>query len=443
MKCNDSKIMGGNDTSVDGIDFPTVFEAIDIPALMLDDEGDVIVWNESLGDLLNVYREDIENVENIGEAIYEDRQYILAEKVLNRPENADEMYDIEVADSEYALLSSDGHPTYEDTSTATAGSGADIWFLATPLYVDDDFVGVIEFVQKRADSERRRREMERLIDELQETLSAFQEGDYTARAEYDFAESVVEPEDREFLEQVNDLARMREALREQVNETTRTKRKLERRNEQLQRQNERLDQFASMISHDLRNPLSIAMMYLEAAEDTGDPDDFEAVRDALDRMETMIEDMLLLARSGETIESTETHPLEDIVREGWENVQTEEVTLDVRIGDCTVDADRTRLLHVFENLFRNAVDHNEPPLTVRVGLLESVEGFYVEDTGEGIPESDCEDVFDHGYSTSENGNGLGLALVDHIVEAHGWTIRTTESNEGGARFEIRTDTERE
>ncbi len=65
------------------------------------------------------------------------------------------MYDIGIADSEYALLRAEGYPTYEDTSTATAGSGAKIWFLATPLYVDDTFVGVVEFVQQRTHCARR------------------------------------------------------------------------------------------------------------------------------------------------------------------------------------------------------------------------------------------------------------------------------------------------
>jgi signal transduction histidine kinase len=64
------------------------------------------------------------------------------------------------------------------------------------------------------------------------------------------------------------------------------------------------------------------------------------------------------------------------------------------------------------------------------------EGFYVADTGFGIPESDRMEVFEAGYSTSEDGTGFGLRIVKQIVDAHGWDITVTESNQGGARFDI-------
>jgi len=64
-------------------------------------------------------------------------------------------------------------------------------------------------------------------------------------------------------------------------------------------------------------------------------------------------------------------------------------------------------------------------------------GFYVEDTGDGIPESERERVFETGYSTNHDGTGFGLGIVNQIVNAHGWQILATESESGGARFEIR------
>ena len=69
-----------------------------------------------------------------------------------------------------------------------------------------------------------------------------------------------------------------------------------------------------------------------------------------------------------------------------------------------------------------------------VGDLEN--GFYVADDGPGIPEADREKVFESGFSTSEEGTGFGLAIVNEIVAGHGWEIRATESEAGGARFEI-------
>jgi signal transduction histidine kinase len=113
--------------------------------------------------------------------------------------------------------------------------------------------------------------------------------------------------------------------------------------------------------------------------------------------------------------------------------------------DATLLADTDRLRHVFENLFRNAVDHNDPPLTVRVGLLDASEkptddgqysGFFIEDDGNGIPEDEYDDIFSHGYTTNSDGTGFGLSIVEDVVEAHDWTISIAESHEGGARFEI-------
>jgi len=76
-------------------------------------------------------------------------------------------------------------------------------------------------------------------------------------------------------------------------------------------------------------------------------------------------------------------------------------------------------------------------VTVRVDTLADEAGFYVADDGPGIPPDDRERIFDHGYSTAAEGTGFGLAIVQQVVRAHGWTITVTESADGGARFEIR------
>jgi hypothetical protein len=62
--------------------------------------------------------------------------------------------------------------------------------------------------------------------------------------------------------------------------------------------------------------------------------------------------------------------------------------------------------------------------------------------GPGIPEADRDTVFDSGYSTAAEGTGVGLAIVQQVVDAHGWTVTVTESEAGGTRFEI-TGVERE
>jgi signal transduction histidine kinase len=80
----------------------------------------------------------------------------------------------------------------------------------------------------------------------------------------------------------------------------------------------------------------------------------------------------------------------------------------------------------------NALDHAGPDVTVEVGALQR--GFYVADDGTGVPPD--EDVFAPGVSTDPDGTGMGLASVRQIVRAHDWEIDVTDSESGGARFEV-------
>lgn len=205
----------------------------------------------------------------------------------------------------------------------------------------------------------------------------------------------------------------------------------------LERQNERLEQFASIVSHDLRNPLNIAEGHLEMAQETGKREHFEKVERAHTRMLALIEDLLELARSGMDIDDTQEVVLSDLVQDSWQMVESKEATLSVQddLNMC-VEADQERLREVFENLFRNAIEHGGSDVSIEVDLLPAERGFYVEDNGPGIPEESYETVFESGYSTAEDGTGFGLAIVKEIAEAHGWDIRVTDGTDGGARFEV-------
>ena len=203
----------------------------------------------------------------------------------------------------------------------------------------------------------------------------------------------------------------------------------------LERQNERLEEFATVLSHDLRNPLNVAQGRLELVAETCDSEHIAHVRNAHDRMAALIEDLLTLAREGAAVTDPGVVDLAALAQECWSNVDTAEATLDVDT-DRSILADESRLKRVFENLVRNSIEHGGPDVTVRIGDLSGPDGFYVADDGPGIPEADRETVFDAGHSTNEDGTGFGLSIVQGIVEGHGWDIRVTEGDNGGARFEI-------
>lgn len=205
------------------------------------------------------------------------------------------------------------------------------------------------------------------------------------------------------------------------------------RERELQRHVNRLDEFASVVSHDLRNPLNVAIGRSQLAEEECDSEHLEHVGEALDRMSSLIDDLLSLARQGESVGEKETIELGLIAERCWRNIQMADATL-VTDLEGVIEADRSRVQQLLENLMRNAIDHAGADVTVTIGDLE--DGFYVEDDGEGIPPEDRDSVFDAGYSTSGEGTGFGLSIVDQIVEAHGWSIEVTEGSSGGARFEI-------
>lgn len=205
---------------------------------------------------------------------------------------------------------------------------------------------------------------------------------------------------------------------------------------QLERQNERLERFARVISHDLRNPLEVARGRLDLVRDGEDPAaHLDAADRAFARMDALIEDVLTLAREGEVVADPEPVDLASAAEAAWELVEAGDATLVVDT-DAEIMADPGRLQQIFENCFRNAVEHggSTDDITVTVGELH--QGFYVADDGRGIPAERRDDLFESGVSTGEDGTGLGLGIVRSIAEAHGWRVTAAESDAGGARFEF-------
>lgn len=211
----------------------------------------------------------------------------------------------------------------------------------------------------------------------------------------------------------------------------------------LERHNERLDRFAGVLSHDLRNPLALAKGKVELLGEfdlDGADDHVEDLEWSLDRIDTLIEDTLMLAREGATVTDSEPVALDNLAREAWRATDRDGGQLSVEDDLRTVSGDPDRIQRCLENLFTNALDHGRADersteLTITVGHLEN--GFYVADDGDGIPEAKREQIFEHGFSTREEGTGFGLAIVEEIAVAHDWEVTVTEAADGGARFEFR------
>ena len=252
-----------------------------------------------------------------------------------------------------------------------------------------------------------------------------------------------------------------------------------RRQRRLERQNERLEKFVSVVSHDLRNPLSVAMGNLELADEEHDDPRLADAADAIDRMDALIDDLLTLAREGEHVSEVETVDLGAVAEDCWEGVDAGAATLETGAAP-EIEADRSRVRQLLSNLLRNAVEHGStsppshapeaavehsstsPPshaqedagsenasepsianapeaavehggrnVTVTVGDL--ADGFHVSDDGPGIPDEERDRVFESGYTNAREGTGFGLSIVAEIVEAHGWEVRALRRGYRGRR----------
>ncbi|SFR69427.1 hybrid sensor histidine kinase/response regulator [Halogeometricum limi] len=212
----------------------------------------------------------------------------------------------------------------------------------------------------------------------------------------------------------------------------------QRRERRLRQQNDRLEEFASVVSHDLRNPLNVVDGFVDLARETGDVSHLDRAAEALERMDTLVNDVLQLARQGRTVGETSSVDVRGVAERAWAAVDTGDATLELGEHLATISADASRLTQVIENLVRNAVDHGGDDVRISIGSLPDRSGFYVEDDGPGIPKDERATVFEQGHTTARSGSGFGLSIVESIVEAHGWDVVATEGTDGGARFEIVT-----
>jgi len=195
------------------------------------------------------------------------------------------------------------------------------------------------------------------------------------------------------------------------------------------------EEVGAILSHDAKNYLTIIQGQLEIVREDPEAGSFETIDRAASRLDALLEDTRTLLRYGDRATDETEIDLERAVTESWSVLDVAGATLEV--GDLgTIRAERTGLDQVLENLFRNSVDHAGPDVTVRVGMLDGT-GLFVEDDGPGIPPGERETVFEFGHTSADGNTGFGLAIVEWIAEAHGWEVAVTESDLGGARFEIR------
>ncbi|RNJ27361.1 sensor histidine kinase [Halosegnis longus] len=203
-----------------------------------------------------------------------------------------------------------------------------------------------------------------------------------------------------------------------------------RANERFAEQNRRLEEFAAVAAHDLRNPLNILEGYIDLAREEEDVSYLAETDEPLERARLVVQDLLALGRNMDIVTEPEPVEFDPLVESVVERVADDETLAHDPVG--TVVASPSRLERLLENLVENVRDHGGD----RIEIGPRPGGFYVADDGPGIPESDRESVFEYDYSTHREGPGLGLPLVASIAAAHGWEVEVHERDDGGARVEV-------
>lgn len=211
------------------------------------------------------------------------------------------------------------------------------------------------------------------------------------------------------------------------------------RKEQEQRlrdQKRDLEEFAHVLSHDLRNPLAIAKGFADLIAEDHDIEEITHLQQALARIDQIIEDTADSALRGNVGEPPEVRSLHDIVQRAWNSVPTHDAALALPDPSWNIRAHDGRLGQLLENLVSNAIEHGGADVTVRVGILEDGTGFFIEDDGPGMPEKVKTRLETPSGLSRERGSGYGLQIVERVVKEHGWEMEVASSTTGGARFEF-------
>jgi PAS domain S-box-containing protein len=202
---------------------------------------------------------------------------------------------------------------------------------------------------------------------------------------------------------------------------------------QLEEANARLEEFAAVLTQDLRNPLTVAQGWTDIAREADNEEALDQIADSLDRIEQVIDYTFTLAREGDNIGQYSTVDLSTVVDRSWHAVGNSADTLKNRI-EQNVRGDDGRLGYLFETVFRGSVERTDGPVTVAVDELDMGDGFYVADDGPGHP-TDRRSGWSAHVGTPE-GCDFDVKVLRRIADAHGWRLRVRESAGGGARFEF-------
>lgn len=216
--------------------------------------------------------------------------------------------------------------------------------------------------------------------------------------------------------------------------------------EKLLKKNRELLNFAYKVTHDLKNPINMIKGFLNIINE--DPSTFKQCYERIDRQTDriikFIDDMLLLAKAGKSLDTRKETNLNELIEKTLKSVQPEDLSiiLDIKKLLPIIQGELISLKQLFTILFQNSIYHRKPKqdkliITIDFERKEDKTIISFNDNGSGIEENNLENIFNFGFSTRGNERtGMGLAIAKRITESYGGKIwaESPGKNEGTTIF---------
>lgn len=207
-------------------------------------------------------------------------------------------------------------------------------------------------------------------------------------------------------------------------------------------------QFIADASHELRSPLATITAGLDLVHSRNDRDAarLTAMREEAQRLDRIIDDLLLLARADErglSPRSADVDLDELVYTEQLRLREISRLQIDVDVVAVRIRGDRSQLARMLRNLVDNAVRHSNGRIAIRLRPQAGGAVLEVADDGPGVPVADRDRIFtrfvrlDTARDRAAGGTGLGLAIVAEVVAAHGGGVEVLDHPGGGALFRVR------